>query len=147
MANQEHLVILRQGVEAWNKWRNENKNIRPDLSDLKEADLSNTDLRGVDLFRADLYNAKLRGANLSKADLSNTDLRDAKLNRAILCTVDLRGADLSGCHGYSTAAWNVQTENTIQKDLIITHGDEPVIKVDDLEVAQFIYLRRIVTRC
>lgn len=26
MANQEHLKILLQGVEVWNKWRLENKN-------------------------------------------------------------------------------------------------------------------------
>ena len=31
MANEEHLKILKQGVEQWNKWRLENA-IRPDLS-------------------------------------------------------------------------------------------------------------------
>ena len=46
MANEEHLKILKQGVEQWNKWRLENA-IRPDLSD---ADLK-------------------RGANLSGANL------------------------------------------------------------------------------
>lgn len=147
MANQEHLDLLKQGVQAWNKWRDEHSDVRPDLS---EADLSNRDLKGVDLFRADLYKANLSEADLREADLRNTDLtyadlrktdlRDAKLNRAILCGVNLSGADLSGCNVYSTAAWNVQTENTIQNDLIITHGDEPVITVDNLEVAQFIYL-------
>ena len=31
MANPEHLQILKQGVEAWNQWREQNKGIRPDL--------------------------------------------------------------------------------------------------------------------
>ena len=32
MANQEHLDILKQGVEVWNKWRKEYPKINPDLS-------------------------------------------------------------------------------------------------------------------
>lgn len=32
MANEEHLAIFRQGVEAWNKWRKENPKIKPDLA-------------------------------------------------------------------------------------------------------------------
>ena len=31
MANEEHLKILRLGVEAWNAWRGENPEITPDL--------------------------------------------------------------------------------------------------------------------
>ena len=31
MANPEHLAILIQGVEVWNRWREENPEIRPDL--------------------------------------------------------------------------------------------------------------------
>jgi hypothetical protein len=31
MADEEHLAILRQGVEAWNAWCQENPTIRPDL--------------------------------------------------------------------------------------------------------------------
>jgi uncharacterized protein YjbI with pentapeptide repeats len=51
MANEEHLKILKQGVERWNKWRLENaKNaIRPDLIG---ADLSSADLRGADMSRS-----------------------------------------------------------------------------------------------
>ena len=30
MAHDEHLKMLKQGVEAWNNWREDNK--RPDLS-------------------------------------------------------------------------------------------------------------------
>ena len=41
MANQEHLDLLKQGVEIWNQWRQENATIRPDLS---EAPLAKIDL-------------------------------------------------------------------------------------------------------
>jgi hypothetical protein len=41
MANNEHVALLKQGVDAWNKWRDENPDIPPDLSG---ADLSNAKL-------------------------------------------------------------------------------------------------------
>ena len=31
MANAEHLAILKEGVERWNAWREENENVLPDL--------------------------------------------------------------------------------------------------------------------
>ncbi len=45
MANQEHLDILKQGVETWNQWRKEHPEIQPDLGEaiLNEADLSEAD--------------------------------------------------------------------------------------------------------
>ena len=33
MANPEHLEILKQGVEQWNKWRNEHPDVTPDLNE------------------------------------------------------------------------------------------------------------------
>ena len=45
MANQEQLGILKEGIEVWNKWRNEH----PDLTiDLSKADLEDADLGGID---------------------------------------------------------------------------------------------------
>jgi len=252
MANPEHLQILRQGVETWNQWREQNWDIIPDIreanlsganlqsanlvranlveanlddanlvkADLTEADLAGANLRGVtllmtnlrganlrgvdlrgvnlsgsdpfrvDLFRADLRGADLRGANLywidlSGANLPGADLRGADLRGANLTGVDLHGIDLSGvnlrgaslhranlaeanlagaslnranleaallletnferanlaeCSVYGASAWNVNLTGANQKDLIITRRDEPVITVDNLEVAQFIYL-------
>jgi hypothetical protein len=51
MANEEHVALLRQGVEVWNAWRRENPDIRPDLcrADLTAADLGDAHLRGADL--------------------------------------------------------------------------------------------------
>jgi hypothetical protein len=116
MANEEHLAILKQGVGAWNKWREENPNIRPDLSEVKlsgahltEAHLRGADLSealleayylgailvGADLRGANLRGARLMGAHLSEADLSGADLRGANLRGANLNGGDLTGANLS----------------------------------------------------
>jgi len=31
MANNEHVALLKQGVTAWNEWRDRNFQVRPDL--------------------------------------------------------------------------------------------------------------------
>ena len=66
VANSEQLAILKQGVEAWNLWREEHPKCR------------------LDLHRAALY-----GAELSKAQLSNADLTKAGLVLAILTEATL----------------------------------------------------------
>jgi hypothetical protein len=80
MANDEHVAMLKKGVDAWNAWRNQNPDIRPDLAG---ASLSEANLSGVDSTKHDLRGAV--GANLSDAILSGADLTKA----------DLRGADLT----------------------------------------------------
>jgi hypothetical protein len=162
MANNEHVARLKQGVDAWNKWRSENLDIEPDLSraDLSKAHLSwanlgGADLRQVNLSGADLREAVLRKANLSAAKLIgatllNTNLSEANLSGAILIKADLRGArllntdltdaDLTGCHIFGVSAWGLKLEGTKQHDLVITPVDDPEIRVDNIEVAQFIFL-------
>src|SRR2546429_9894236 len=41
MANQEHLDLLKQGVDVWNKWREEHPEIKPDLTDTEYLGPSN----------------------------------------------------------------------------------------------------------
>jgi uncharacterized protein YjbI with pentapeptide repeats len=279
MANDEHVALLKKGVDAWNAWRDENPTIHPDLSgadlsgaDLSEANLSNANLMGADLSGADLNWADLGGANLTEADLGDADLRaanlvgtttlreayslsdtdfggavlskldlsgmdlrglvllganlskanlsganlcranlgNAHLNRADLSGADLSeanlekafltranfswailaradlsdasardanlmgamlreaylgrsdlrgadlshadlscvglvdaditGADLTGCRVYGVSAWDLKRKGAKQQDLIITKENDPEITVDNIEVAQFIYL-------
>ena len=242
MANKEQLAILKQGVEVWNKWREENPEEVIDLTGarLSNANLSKANLRWANLFKAKLSGAKLGGANLFKAnlseaklsgsklgganlfkanlskanlggaklsraslseanlseanlskanlfkvDLSNanlteanlrkTNLSKANLSRANLSEADLSGADLgkadlkeailsdanlsradlsgaslvetnlmdatlTGCKIYGISAWNLELEGAEQSNLVITREYEPTIMVDNLEVAQFIYL-------
>jgi hypothetical protein len=203
MANDEQVVLLKQDVAAWNRWRDENRDIRPDLSgaDLSEAKLGDANLRRANLSKANLGGANLYGATLDEADLHGADLtganltraylREAKLirtklsganlhrayliganligayltganlNRTHLTSTDLSGANLSGanleeatlvdtnltdaditgCRIYGISAWAVKiSEDTKQGNLIITPDGESAVMVDDLEVAQFVYL-------
>jgi uncharacterized protein YjbI with pentapeptide repeats len=241
MANEEHLARLKQGVEAWTRWREEihekahawphqvvktsfggaertvryfvdesredkwrkiNRDYRPDLTgaDLSEMDLYGVNLWGTDLSRAnliganlshaslmeavlietdlthahlelawltdanlsranlaaaqlseadliaanltgaDLIDADLSDADLSRAKFSNADLRGANLTSARLVETDFEGANLTGCTVYGISAWRLNLAGAQQSNLVITPADEPKITVDNLEVAQFIYL-------
>jgi uncharacterized protein YjbI with pentapeptide repeats len=242
MANRQHLALIKQEVDAWNKWREENPKLVPNLrgadlsrtnliwvdlgqANLTEANLRGADLRGAYLSKADLHMAYLNGTNLSKAALISADLRmaqlngahltaaylhnatfngadleganlngaylyrasftsanlnGANLNGAYLSNVDLRAADLiqtnlinanltrvelskanlsganlteatlvetnfskanlDGCLIYGISAWGVNSEGATQSNLVITPRNEPSITIDNLEVAQFIYL-------
>ena len=142
MANDEHVAMLKQGVDAWNAWRVENPDMRPDLS---KADLSGANLVKASLFQARLYDAKLGGADLSNtsvigANFGGADLSGARLQHASLADTDFMGADLTGCRIYGVSAWNLKLESAKQQNLIITKENEPEITVDNIEVAQFVYL-------
>src|SRR5262245_8391224 len=89
---------------------------------------------------ANLSGANLRQANLSDANLSGANLSRAILEEATLVGTDLTGADLTGCRIYGASAWSLILDGTKQQNLIITRESEPAITVDQIEVAQFIYL-------
>jgi uncharacterized protein YjbI with pentapeptide repeats len=76
MANPEHLEILGRSVKEWNRWREDNPDVKPGL------------------WRANLSDADLRGADLSEAYLLEACLIRADLSEACLCEADLRWADL-----------------------------------------------------
>ena len=103
MANPEHLQILQQGVEAWNQWRDQNRDITPDLNEaplhgypLSGASLRRASLRWADLRYTDLTGADLSQADLTRADLSGAVLHRASLHRAKLILANLTEADLAG---------------------------------------------------
>jgi uncharacterized protein YjbI with pentapeptide repeats len=119
-------------------------------ANLKEANLSGADLSGAFLWEANLRQtnltgailngARLWGSNLNKANLNGAALAGAALTGASLLGTDLTGADLTGCRIHGVSAWRVKLERTRQESLVITDENEPEITVDNIEVAQFIYL-------
>jgi hypothetical protein len=119
-------------------------------ADLRKANLYKANVREADLIGANLYKANLREAGLIEADLrvanliganlSDADLRGVDLSRATLVETNLTGVDLTGCRIYGVSAWRIEIDNIKQNNLIITRQDEPEITVDNIEVAQFVYL-------
>lgn len=112
---------------------------------IHDSDLRRANLEGANLYRASLYNsdlsrAILSGANLIRANLSKAVLEGADLMGAQLVETNLRGSDLTYCAIYGISAWKPKLEGATQANLIITPPQEPAILVDNLEVAQFIYL-------
>jgi uncharacterized protein YjbI with pentapeptide repeats len=107
MANLKHLNILKQGVDVWNKWRDDHRDVVPDLvgaylvnSNLVNADLADTNLKGADFYKTDftganLIGTKLQGADFHGANFTGTNLRGADLTRASLWWANLNVADLT----------------------------------------------------
>lgn len=112
------------------------------LADLTRAKLIKANFSGADLSDADLFEAKLVEAKFINANLTNANLSGSVLYRAHLIDTNLTGAKIEGAKIYGISAWNLKKNGLIQKDLVISNipYGEPEITVDDLEVAQFIYL-------
>jgi uncharacterized protein YjbI with pentapeptide repeats len=120
MANPEYLALLKEGVEAWNRWREKNSSIRLDIAgaDLRGIDLNGTSRHGVKLHGANLAGtnfreANLTGAILSQADLTGANLESANLNVAILWGASLRGANLVGASLTSANVWRADLTGAI----------------------------------
>jgi hypothetical protein len=104
-------------------------------SNLIDANLFEANLTSANLTRANLFGAVLMGANLSAADMTG-----ATLANAILASARIDKAKVSGSWVYSVNVWDLEGEFAEQQDLIITHRGQPTITVDNIKVAQFIYL-------
>jgi hypothetical protein len=104
MANPEHVEILKQGVDVWNKWIEE---IYEAEENITVADLSQVDLSGANLYKADFSRA-----NLSKADLSDANLIEAKLSEADLSGANLFKANLFRTNFFRTNLLGTNLENT-----------------------------------
>ena len=108
MANAEHLAIIKQGVAAWNAWREQHPDVQPDLV---EARLHGTNLQSV----------RLHGANLQGASLCRASLMHASVGLAIFADMDLRGV-----HGLDRVRH--QGPSTIGIDTLYrSHGDIPEV--------------------
>jgi uncharacterized protein YjbI with pentapeptide repeats len=134
-------------------------------ADLREVNLSRANLINAELIRTNLGGANLNGANLTQtilfaADLSEANLSEVNLTSANLLAANLSGADLSRAdlrhsslsganisnakisksNVYGVNVWDLQGEFREQKDLIITTKGGSPITVDNIKIAQFIYL-------
>lgn len=160
-ANLNEAGLARANLIRANLWRADlmgAKLIRANLNDanlreanlrdanLREANLKDVNLREANLRDTDLREANLVGANLVRADLgganiTDTNLSKADLSRASLVEANLARAKLTGSRIYGISAWGLKLDDkTEQRDLIITPDYQTTVTVDNIEVAQFVYL-------
>jgi hypothetical protein len=108
---------------------------------LKKASLPEATLLKSVLVKTDFSNAILCGANIRWVDFTGSKLTSANLIGAQLVGTILNAADLNNCRIYGISAWDLRIDDkTQQQNLVITPSDQPVIMVDNIEIAQFIYL-------
>jgi uncharacterized protein YjbI with pentapeptide repeats len=113
--------------------------------DCSQADFRDTQIHSCELLEADFSSADLRSADLNWSDLShaifeNADLRGADLTGTQMVQTRFTGANLAGARVYGVTPWEVVLDGAIQTDLVITPKGRPRVTVDDLELAQFMYL-------
>lgn len=110
-------------------------------SNLSGSRLSFANLVSANLTESNLNNASLIVTNLSAADMRGANLEGAILQGAVLAEANLAGANLNNCSIYGVSVWDTNLSGAKQSNLVIAIGAEkPTITVDNLEVAQFIYL-------
>ena len=128
--NEQHLNMLRSGVAAWNEWRAQHPDVRPDLSEAtlnflatkstldrnnsiferfqrrnyQAANLDNVDLRAAKLWLCDLQGATLQHADLRQAEIRRSDLTGANLQGADLQGAQFLTCDLTDAH-FEGASW------------------------------------------
>lgn len=108
-------------------------------ANLKKAQLTRAILIKANLTEANLEGANLSGAELGAANLEKSNLCNTNLVYCSLNNVNLHGASMINCSIYGISAWDIITDDeTIMKGLVI--NKDPLITVDDIEIAQFIHL-------
>lgn len=140
MPNNEHLNILMGGRGVWNKWRDANPNIVPDL---RHANLRGKGLVGFNLRGAELYSASLRNANLRDANLNGARLRRANLSGAILEGADFERAHLheAKLKGASLSYANFKEAELQHASLIGVYANETIFEKANLSGAILIEAR------
>lgn len=97
-------------------------------------------VRDADLRNADLRKAYLHGADLTNANFTDADLTGANLSRTRMISTNFERAILDGCLIYGISAWDVTLREASQSNLVVSPKRDAALTVDNLEIAQVIYL-------
>lgn len=119
-------------------------------TNLENANMSKTKLLKAKFYEAYLVKTDFSGADLSGAKFYSSNLHQTNFKKAILLGSSLiktscvetnfEEANINNSRVYGINVWDVKTEGLKQNNLIVTKKEQPDVTVDDLEVAQFIYL-------
>ncbi len=111
-----------------------------DHSDLEYAFLLNSDLGNSSFQYCQMEGVNLSATNLYKTNFCGSKLLKSWLNWARMIETNFKLCDLSFSRIYGASIWSVELEGAKQNDIIITKPDDSIISIDNIELAQFIYL-------
>ena len=141
-----HGVILRNGSYI---------NCNFDRSDINWADFVDAYFEKCSFRNVSMRVSKIGSANFRNCIFENSDLSycsaeetsfigsifiNTRLEHMSLVKCDLENTKIENCFVYGTSTWDLNLNNSIQENIIITDDENDVISVDNLELAQFIYL-------
>jgi hypothetical protein len=160
MANIDQIAILSKGPGTWNRWREENREAKIDLSnaELNNANLSSMNLRNVNFSRAsmkgaDFANSDMTGATFALADLEkalflfsileDADMRGANLRKASLEDANLTRADLSQANLEGAIIAHANCRNVDLVDANLTGANMTGANLESAKISSVTYDRKI----
>lgn len=125
------------------------------LVKLNDSKILITKIQNCNFKTSMLYNSFFDNCEFENCDFSNTLFTSGKLIYSFIRNINLTridfrntqltsdtftNCDLSKSKIFGVSAWKLSLKDTIQEDLRISDAGEPKITIDNIEVAQFIYL-------
>ena len=107
------------------------------FTNFENANMYMANLSGVEGVRVTLKKAFLKKANLTGINLVNSFFDDANLNEATLKKVTL-----NDCSVYGVSLWGTKADEIKLNDVYISPKIESSLTINDLKLAQTIYLHR-----
>jgi uncharacterized protein YjbI with pentapeptide repeats len=109
---------------------------------LNETSIMNSELQDAQFINTKIFNSYLGFSIFYSSDFSNAELQNVNLLGAVFLDTIMDNTSIIDCKVWGVSIWRVDLTNTIQRDLVITapFGDDQKITVDNIEIAQFIYL-------
>ena len=125
-------------------------NARLTYSDLVDAHFENCSFRHTCMRVSRIGDAEFRNCIFEDCDMSyctaeNTSFHESvftntKMEYMSLVRTDFSDTSLDSCNLYGISSWDLNLKNSIQYNLNITPSDMPSLTVDNIELAQFLYL-------
>lgn len=120
------------------------------FTDLVDAYFLNCTFRHTCMRVSKIGNAKFENCLFEECDMSycsaeetsfkGSTFKNVKMEHMSLVRTDFSETTLDECFLYGISSWDLVLKNSVQKNLIITPKDTPNVTVDNIELAQFLYL-------
>jgi uncharacterized protein YjbI with pentapeptide repeats len=109
-------------------------------SNVSRSRFTNANLSKAKMQKAVLKKCQFEGANFSQANLYQSEFYDSHFDFARFIETNFYDSYISNCSVFGSAVWKSNTKESEQINLVITPASESKVYVDNIKVAQFIYL-------